>query len=297
MSINALSSSAPLSKPNHFKVQGKEQQTEFDLNWYDFGARNYDPTIGRWTAVDPMADVLGHLTPYNYVENNPLKFIDPDGMLSTHIDSLGNVVAEYDDGDDGVYVHAEGTTEEDVDQQRKDKKNTGGDGEHIGEIGGEINLDGIYDKLLDVNIARARGIYNPFTFRNLVKNNGEWDYKNRKNTIFGLANDGKTQFSWNGETLESQDIGNHHFGAVGLASGLFNEKVMLKRAGAAQMAAGTSRPEWQIYGDVRVPAYTRTGSLFWTTERQMLPPYGDDPRDQGFIVKGFNYYKNRKKKK
>jgi RHS repeat-associated protein len=107
LNISALSSTSPLSKPNQFKIQGKELQGEFDLNWYDFGARNYDPTIGRWTSVDPLGDVLSHLSPYNYVENNPLSMIDPDGRLSTHTDEEGNVLAVYDDDDLGVYQHSD----------------------------------------------------------------------------------------------------------------------------------------------------------------------------------------------
>lgn len=84
MSINALSSSAPLSKPNKFKYSGKEEQTDFDLNWYDYGARNYDPVIGRWNQVDPMADQRNWLTTYNYVQNNPMIRIDPNGALDIY---------------------------------------------------------------------------------------------------------------------------------------------------------------------------------------------------------------------
>ena len=62
-----------------YDYQGKENQQELGLNWHDFGARNYDVTLGRWMNLDPLAEKYLDITPYGFVGNSPIIFIDPDG--------------------------------------------------------------------------------------------------------------------------------------------------------------------------------------------------------------------------
>jgi RHS repeat-associated protein len=65
---------------NRWLYNGKERQTTGNVGFFDYGARMYDPEIARWTTVDPLAEKYYSWTPYVYVGNNPVRFIDPTGM-------------------------------------------------------------------------------------------------------------------------------------------------------------------------------------------------------------------------
>ena len=64
-----------------YRFLGNELYTSNSLGLYDFSARMYDPALGRFLSVDPMAESYRHLSPYAYCAGNPVVYVDKDGQV------------------------------------------------------------------------------------------------------------------------------------------------------------------------------------------------------------------------
>ena len=64
-----------------YKYNGKEFDRMHGLNTYDYGARQYSPALPSWDRIDPLAEEYYSVSPYAYCNNNPIRFIDPDGRI------------------------------------------------------------------------------------------------------------------------------------------------------------------------------------------------------------------------
>ena len=256
----------------------------------------YDSRLGRRWNVDPVFKV--YESPYACFAGNPVTFADPNGDSSV-VDAKGYIIY-YDENDKDLRVFI----------------NENGKLRQIGELGKTIEADTWFANLLKENAAAAKDSWNPVSFRNKVKQYGEWDYKyaskgNKENEniryhLLGIAFYRKdknnkdadlpeTYFSFNGMIGRAEDLNNFHFGVVGKAFGWFPETFMLKQAGKAEMdkwaEEGRTVPaEWTP----RIEVIKFRGGMIPTsyTTTKLLPPYGDNPIDHEWIKRGFEYYNN-----
>ena len=87
------------------KYQGKDWNPAASFNVYDFGARLYDPALGRWISQDPLAEKYYLHSPYLFCAGNPMRFVDPEGEDIWTINSNGQII--WKEQNDRHYLYYE----------------------------------------------------------------------------------------------------------------------------------------------------------------------------------------------
>lgn len=101
--ITTLGSKGRLFMEQRHRYQGNEYIKEEGLHWMDFHNRQYDPQIGRFLSIDPLAAATLRLSPYAAMNNNPVSMVDPWGLAAVNMEvPLNYSVMAPADGADPV---------------------------------------------------------------------------------------------------------------------------------------------------------------------------------------------------
>ncbi len=214
----------------NWKFGGKQYQEELDLNWYDFGFRNYDAALGRWMNLDPLAEDFIDLSPYNYTLNNPVFFIDPDGReaMAPIYDTGGNFLGTDDEGLQGqAIVMDKGDFTQGMSHDDALSKNQGTEGLENGAAVNNLvsHYDGLKDRPdYDGFVTRSEGIdwakanpgalENPTADNTLYLDSSKLDFGNLSTSNFATVGNSEPQNLLNLGNLAASSVNDKLKGTV-----------------------------------------------------------------------------------
>ncbi|MBP6871382.1 MAG: RHS repeat-associated core domain-containing protein [Bacteroidales bacterium] len=207
---------------NQLKYNGKELQTEAGLEWYDYGARFYDPQLGRWHSVDPMAENHYDYTPYANVYNNPITLIDPFGLDSIYYNQTGDEINRVKSDNDFFFL------------EHEDGNKTIGEGNYFQGLSRESFFgdrsngeDQLFETIDNVALGSDKKIAETVdkhtkegeTWAGFGKESPETKHYDYKNTVLGPQaeipiDNNNTAYMYKGKLLNRNEAGNVFWGAT-----------------------------------------------------------------------------------
>jgi RHS repeat-associated protein len=157
VSPSAYAPTPGTSSPNPYLYNGKEMDRMHGLNMYDYGARFYDPAVGRFGTVDPLGEKYYSISHYAYCAGNPVNRIDVEGKFTIFINGQN------------LFNSGEGYWD-DFDNKFLKKFNDHKFGYIDGSLGGWINTlsSGINNNMIASNRIRAGEDWGNANIRNII---------------------------------------------------------------------------------------------------------------------------------